>query len=257
MVAEIPLGRFVWYELLTSDVEAAKGYYTQLIGWGTQQWEGGPQPYTMWTNGETPLGGLMALPNQATPPHWLAYIATPDVDTTVSQASDLGAEIVMDAMNVPGVGRMALLTDPQGAAFAVFTPAGQAPGQEGDPEKGEVSWHELSTTDYSAAFEFYHTLFGWERTESMDMGELGIYQMFGRNDRTLGGMFNAPTQGGPPQWLLYVTVGNVDASVEQVVSLGGQVLNGPMDIPGGGRIAQCMDPQGAAFALHSATPKDE
>ena len=252
-------GRFVWYELLTSDPEAARSFYTELIGWGTAEWEGEKGSYTMWTNGENSLGGVIVLPEEAkaagAPPHWLAYVGTPDLDATISRVEELGGKVLAAPPEIPTVGRFAVISDPQGALFAVFTPAGEAPGHEGPAQQGEFSWHELATTDHEAAFEFYRELFGWKKTDSLDMGPMGIYQMYGRKDMTLGGMFNKSTDmPGPPAWLLYIRVGDVDQAAERVKELGGKVLNGPMEVPGGSgdRIAQCMDPQGAAFAMHSS-----
>ena len=160
-------------------------------------------------------------------------------------------------MDIPTVGRFAVIQDPQSAVLALYTPADDASGHDGQPAIGEFSWHELSTSDYAAAFDFYSALFGWVKTETMDMGPGGIYQMYGCvPGQALGGMFNKPAdQPGPPaSWLYYVTVLDVHAKVEQVKQLGGQVLNGPMDVPGGDIVAQCMDPQGAAFALHARKP---
>jgi predicted enzyme related to lactoylglutathione lyase len=117
---------------------------------------------------------------------------------------------------------------------------------------GEISWHELTTTDHAKAYDFYQKLFGWEKTSAMDMWEMGEYQMYGRGEETLGGMWTKPADlPMPPNWLYYIRVANVDDAAERIKTLGGQVLNGPMDVPGGDRIAQCMDPQGAAFAVHS------
>lgn len=253
-------GRFVWYELLTSDPGAATGFYTELIGWETAEWGEGENPYVMWTTDGTPegsIGGVIPLPEEAkkagAPPHWLPYVGTSDIEATVSEAEKLGGKVMVALTEIPTVGRFAILSDPQGAVFSVFAPEGQAPGHEGPPGVGEVSWHELATTDHPAAFEFYQALFGWKKTESMDMGPMGIYQMYGRKEMTLGGMFNkSEDMPGPPAWLLYIMVESVDEAVERVPELGGKVLSGPMEVPGGGRIAQCMDPQGAAFALHSA-----
>ena len=251
-------GRFVWYDLMTSDVAAAQKFYTKLIGWGTEAWEGGEQPYTMWTNDGTPLGGVMTLPGDAkkagSPPHWLGYIATPHVDETVSKATGLGAQTYMPATDIPSVGRFAVLGDPQGAVFAVFTPENEPPGHEGPANIGEMSWHELMTSDYEAAFDFYSNLFGWEKTDAMDMGEAGIYQMYGlaSDGPPMGGIFNKPPEMPAAAWLYYTSVKDVKRSVEQVKELGGQVLNGPMEVPGGDFVTQCMDPQGAAFALHSS-----
>jgi predicted enzyme related to lactoylglutathione lyase len=122
---------------------------------------------------------------------------------------------------------------------------------------GEVSWHELATTNHEEAFEFYTTLFGWQKTDAMDMGEMGTYQMYGpESDEavTYGGIFNKPPDmPAPPHWLYYIRVDDIHAAVDRVKENGGQVLNGPMEVPGGDQIAQCLDPQGAAFALHASS----
>ncbi|NJL29787.1 MAG: VOC family protein [Thermoanaerobaculia bacterium] len=116
---------------------------------------------------------------------------------------------------------------------------------------GEFSWNELATTDHEAAFAFYHELFGWQKLTAFDMGPHGIYQLYGRTELPLGGMFNKTAdQPGPPCWLYYIRVEDVHASAEQVKKLGGQILMDPMEVPGGDWIVPCMDPQGAAFALH-------
>ena len=256
-MAGVPLGRFVWYELLTSDPDAAVPFYTKLTGWTTSKLEGMEPPYTMWMNGETPVGGVMQLPEMAVkagaPPHWLAYVSTPDIDATTTKVSSLGG-VVHHQMEIPKVGKIAILGDPQGAVIAAYTPSDYAPGGEGPPEKGQFSWHELMTSNHEAAFEFYGAVFGWEKTDAFDMGEAGMYQMYGLagTGLPLGGMFNKPKEvPAPPHWLLYTMVDNVDASADQVKAMGGQVLNGPEEVPGGDRVVQCMDVQGAAFALHS------
>jgi len=245
-------GRFVWYDLMTTDLDKAQAFYPKVVGWGTQAWPG-DQPYTMWTAGGAPIGGLMKLPQQEkAPPHWLAYVSTPDVDATVTQAQELGATVLVKPTTIPTVGSYSVLADPQGALFAAFTPNGEAPEQDGPPPAGQFSWHELMTTDYKAAFAFYHALFGWEKEAEHDMGEMGIYLLFGRNGHQLGGMFNRPPgMPAPPNWLHYVAVDSADRAAERVTANGGTIMNGPMDVPGGDRIAQCMDPQGAAFAVHS------
>jgi len=250
-------GQFIWYELLTSDPAAAIPFYTQVVGWGTQTWEGGATPYTMWTTEDMPVGGTMKLPDEATaagaPTHWLPYVGTQDVDATAKKVKDLGGQVLREPDDIPSVGRFAVLADPQGAVFAVYKPQSEPPAAAmGPPRPGRFSWHELATTDHEAAFDFYSQLFGWEKTDAMDMGEMGTYQMYGRDERTLGGMFNKPSEmPGPPAWLCYVMIDDVNAGVERVKQHGGQVLNGPMEVPGGDQIAQCMDPQGGAFSIHS------
>jgi predicted enzyme related to lactoylglutathione lyase len=135
--------------------------------------------------------------------------------------------------------------------IAFFTPNESAPGHEGPSNPGEFSWHELATTNHQAAYTFYASLFNWNKTDAMDMGEMGIYQMFGRGELPVGGMFNKPPQMPMPMWLYYAMVDDVNATVEIVKENGGHVLNGPMEVPDGDLIAQCVDPQGAAFAIHS------
>lgn len=250
-------GKFLWYELMTVDPSAAVDFYRQVVGWDTTEWEGGEQPYTMWTVGEIPVGGLMELPEDAraagAPPHWLAYIGVPDVGRAVEKAGALGANVLVEPMEVPDVGRIAVLQDPQGAVFAVFTPEQAPPEMEGPPGVGCFSWHELATTDLDAAFDFYRELFGWEKTDAMEMGEAGTYQMYGWGDVTLGGMYNKPSEmPAPPHWLLYVKVDDAHQAAQRVREAGGQVLNGPMEVPGGDWVAQCLDPHGAGFAVHSS-----
>lgn len=248
-------GRFVWYDLMTTDPAASQEFYPALLGWGTQPWEG-PMAYTMWTVGGVPMGGTAQLPDEAiaqgAPPHWLPYIGTNDVDATTARAVELGAKVLVPGTDIPDVGRFSVLADPQGAVFAAYTPAiPLAPEQP--PAPGHFSWHELMANDYEAAFAFYSELFGWQVTEAMDMGpEAGIYQMYGRTaDVHMGGMMNIPEgMPAPPHWMLYIVVEGLDAATEKVTAMGGQLLRGPMDVPGGDRVAHFIDGQGAAFALH-------
>lgn len=251
-----PLGRFVWYELLANDESVATAFYTKVLGWSTQVFKAPPgaPPYTEWTNAGKPVGGLMALPEEArkagAPSHWLGYVGVPDTDASLAQAQKLGAKPLMGPMDIPEVGRMAVLADPQGAVIALFTPSSHGSEPPEHPPVGGVSWRELATDDWQKAWDFYHDMFGWQKGEAMDMGPMGTYQIL-----TLGGpipfgaMFNRPPQIPVSNWLYYFRVADLDAAIEQTKAGGGKILNGPMDVPGG-RIAQCMDPQGAAFALH-------
>ncbi|MGH7470312.1 MAG: VOC family protein [Longimicrobiales bacterium] len=248
-------GRFVWHELMTSDTGAAENFYTRVVGWDTAPFENSPTPYTLYMAGEAPIAGLMQLPEQAAqmgaPPHWLAYIHSPDVDATAKQAEDLGATTLMEPTSVPGVGRFAILQDPQGATFALHQGETEIE-PEGDPAPKSFSWHELATSDPDAAWDFYSKLFGWHKTSDMDMGPGGKYQMFGRDRFTYGGVYRKPDDmPAPPHWLHYAMVDSADEAVERAKAIGGQVVNGPMEVPGGDRIAVIVDPQGAAFAVHS------
>lgn len=256
-MADSPHGRFVWYEMMTVDKDRTLDFYKKVVDWGAQDWEGSDPPYTMFSVGEAPVAGLMDLPEEApaagAQPHWLGYVSTPDTDASVEKAKELGGSVLVEPMSIPEVGRMAVLKDPQGAEFSVFTAASDSPGREGPPAIGEFSWHELATTNHEAAFEFYSALFGWEKTTAMDMGDQGVYQMFGTGEHELGGMYHLHAEvPASPNWLFYIKVADLDASIETLESLGGKVVNGPMDVPDGDRVAQCLDPQGASFALHSS-----
>jgi predicted enzyme related to lactoylglutathione lyase len=248
-------GRFLWYELLASDPKAAKEFYTKVIGWGLQDFPGAPMPYTMWTLGERPVGGVMELPEDAkkagAPPCWIAYVGVPDVDASLKDAEKRGARRHMDPFDVPEVGRMCVLADPQGATIAIYA-ASNDPGPETPPEMGDCSWHELATTDVEGACAFYAALFGWKKLEAHDMGhDVGVYQLFGRGDGPpLGGIFRKPANVPVSNWMLYFRQPEINAGAERVKKAGGRILNGPMEVPGGDWIVTAADPQGAAFSLH-------
>jgi predicted enzyme related to lactoylglutathione lyase len=250
-------GRFVWYDLMTTDQTAAKAFYNQLVGWGTQPWQDGDTPYTMWTTSDGPIGGIMDLPEETSaagaPPHWLAYVAVTDVADTCARAAGLGARVLQGPADIEGVGRFAVLQDPQGAVFAVYSSDTLSTDPPTPPGIGQISWHELATSDLDAGYRFYSELFGWQAQDEMDMGDGWMYRIYGQAESfPLGGMFAKPAEmPGPPMWLYYISVPSVSDAVARLKELGGKLLNGPMEVPGGDTIAQCMDPQGAVFALHS------
>ncbi|HEY8051999.1 MAG TPA: VOC family protein [Steroidobacteraceae bacterium] len=241
-------GRFIWHELLTTDTAASAAFYQKVLPWRTQP--SSMPGYTIWMAGQTQIGGLMALPAEAAgaPPHWLMYVGTPNVDATCAQAQALGAKVHKAATDIPNVGRFAVLADPQGATFAVFTPgAGPPPGTP--PAQGGFSWHELATTDVAGALRFYGELFGWSKGPGHDMGAMGVYQLFEHAGSQVGGMCNVQGPSTPPSWLSYVHVADSNRSVAAAKAAGGRLLHGPMEVPGGSWIALFMDPQGGAFAV--------
>ncbi len=123
---------------------------------------------------------------------------------------------------------------------------------EAAAEIGEASWHELMTTDAEAALRFYREVFGWQPIEPHDMGPAGKYYMFNRPHGAIGGMMNKPPEMAqvPSNWQIYFRVPDINAAADRIKANGGQILNGPMEVPGGDWIVNAMDPQGAAFALH-------
>jgi len=251
-------GRFTWYDFMAADIPAAIDFYTRLFGWEAEAWEG-PKPYTMFKNGDRVLGGVMELPAEAqkmgAPPNWVAYVGTPDLDATVAAAVGSGAQVRVPAFDIPGVGRISFLADPFGAMFAAFSPADPMP-DPGPPQVGEIDWAENGTGDYARAFDFYAALFGWTVASDveMDMGDCKMtYRIFKGPERALGGLYTIrDSMPMPPHWLYYFRVAGLEAKLELIKELGGRVLNGPMEVPGGDRTAQCMDSQGGMFGLHEA-----
>lgn len=239
-------GRFVWHELMTTDPQAAGAFYSKLLPWKTQP--SGTPDYTLWVSGKTQAGGLMAQPESAGGvPSWLVYIGTPDVDATTAAAERLGGKVHKPPADIPGIGRFAVLSDPQGATFAVFTPGGQ--GAAG-PLATDFSWHELATSDAQGALTFYSELFGWSRGPAHDMGPQGTYHIIEHGGAQVGGFYKLMDTSKAPHWLTYIQVASVDKAAAAAKAAGGKVTQGPMDVPGGSRIAQILDPQGGAFAVH-------
>jgi predicted enzyme related to lactoylglutathione lyase len=247
-------GRFVWHELMTRDVSGAKNFYSSLAGWKPQAWPLDPT-YTVNHSEHGPQAGFMQIPADMPadmPAHWVTYIGTRDVDGTAAAAVRAGGSIIKGPEVIQGAGRFAVLKDPHGAVFAILDPENSRPEPVGMPPPGSFSWHELATTDHEAAFAFYSGLFGWDALARHDMGPMGIYLIFGSNGVQLGGMFVKPAENpGPPSWLPYVSVPDADTVFAAAIASGARTLVPPMTVPGGSRIAQLMDPTGAAVAVHS------
>lgn len=249
-------GNFVWFDLMTPDVGGAIRFYSEIVGWSTADWDMDGSSYTMFAVGEETVGGGMVLSEEAkqhgAPPHWLAHILVGDVDAAAKRVGELGGSVMLPPTDIPSIGRFSVVADPQGAVVSLFQaldPAGMSVGKA----PGHFTWMELATTDQDAAWRFYQEIAGFQPDVVHDMGPMGPYRLFKTTDsaEATGGMWNTPDDmPGPPNWLPYVSVSDLDAAVQRVRTHGGQVLNGPMEVPGGDRIAQCMDPQGAAFALH-------
>lgn len=197
----------------------------------------------------------MALPPEAaamgSSPSWLAYVEVPDADAAVAQAVKLGGTVHVPAKTMDQAGRFAVMLDPQRAAFAVIKSASPLK-PESDPGPRQFSWHELATNDQPAVIKFYEQLLGWEKKSEFDMGDMGVYYMFGRDRFTYGGIMKKGSQTPGSSWLHFVRVADTaDAAAERAQKAGGKVISGPMKVPGGDRIATLSDPQGATFAVHS------
>jgi uncharacterized protein len=246
-------GRFIWYELTTSDMEAGRNFYTAALGWRARDASSPGLPYTVFTAGETPVGGMMQLPERARRagerPMWIGYVHVDDVDACADRFKELGGAVHVPPQNVRDVSRFAVVSDPQTATLALFrwqslpreTPVNR-------PILGGVGWHELLAADWEKAWAFYSELFGWEKTET-NVSSVGLYQQFSAGGETIGGMMTKPWTVPASCWLYYFTVGDIDAAVKRVEAVKGRVLSGPTETPGRNWIVQCADPQGAMFAL--------
>jgi uncharacterized protein len=246
-------GRFVWYELMTTDVAAAKAFYTKVVGWGTKDAFTPPWPHTLFTVGSAFAGGVTRLPEDAreagATPMWIGYVGVNDVDTTVDRMKRLGGIERVPPTNVLDISRLSIVTDPQKAILAVIQ--WLRPSQQPPPaltERKRVGWHELLAADPEQAFLFYGELFNWRKAQA-DRGPFGTYHLFSVGGQTIGGIFTKPPVAGVPHWLYYFNVGDIDAASERVKAGGGRVLGGPVEVSGGNWIARCIDPQGAVFAL--------
>lgn len=241
-------GRFVWHELMTSDVAGAVAFYKKVTGWKTESSEHDAS-YLMWVAKNGPVGGVAKLGESAggAQPHWLPYVGSTDIVATVNDAGRLGGKTVVPVTEIPNGGRYAVIADPHGATVGVYESKDWSP-PSGKPGMGDFIWHELATSDYRAAFNFYQTLFGWEPTGEHDMGEMGTYFMFGLNGQAFGGMYNKSPQM-PTQWVNYALVASAHRAGEAATKAGGRVINGPMQVPGGSWITIMLDPQGATNAV--------
>lgn len=243
-------GRFLWYELATTDTAAAKAFYSEIVGWGVR--EAVPDmSYSLFTAGELPICGLTKLPTEApgAAPHWIGYVGVDDVGASTDRTKHLGGVVHVPPTDVPGVSRFSVVADPQMAPFALFKWQNLSQDQPPDLTKvGAVGWHELFAGDWERAFTFYRELFGWQMAGA-EADPTGRYQLFSAAGQTIGGMFTKPAMVPVPFWLFYFNIADVDAATERVRTAGGQVLEGPVEMAGGRRVVRCTDPQGAMFAL--------
>src|SRR6185295_2108298 len=250
-------GDFIWYELMTADPEGAKEFYDAVVGWTIS--EGAPEfnGYRMIgrSDGKS-AGGVLPLTDEmqqhGARPTWLGYISVPDVDQATAAIAQAGGKALMPAFDIPNVGRIAMVADPQGAPFYVMKPTPPDPKAQSDvfspTEQQRVGWNELNTSDPAAAREFYVGQFGWDDSQFMDMGEMGEYRFLEQNGTRIGALCGV-MPGGQPAWRFYFRVPSIAKARDAVEARGGTVRMGPMQVPTGDYIIIGSDPQGAEFAL--------
>lgn len=251
------IGKFGWYELLTTDTDAAGKFYSGVVGWTTKDMPGPTGPYIVYQIDGVGMAGMMTIPEDAQdmPPNWTGYITVDDVDASLEKIVAAGGKLHKGPMDVPGILRFAVVSSPGGEVFIIFAPdpAMPTPQRPVPPAAGTIGWHELYTTDLESAWAFYSGLFGWKIDNDMDMGPMGVYRIFNDGEKRAGGMMTKPPNIPVPFWGFYFHVDGINAAAERVKASGGTVLMGPHQVPGGQWIIQGTDPQGAIFALVSNT----
>jgi predicted enzyme related to lactoylglutathione lyase len=241
-------GRFVWHDLMTKDGARAAQFYTALFGWQVQEVPMGPFIYRMIHCGPGPIGGIVEEQNIPAA-HWMPYLAVPAVDAAAAKLQELGGSVCVPPTDIPGTGRFAVVGDPQGAYFSLYTGNEGSPGFDPDvPVPGRVCWNELYSSDDVAAQRFYSAMFGWQE-DAKDIGPLGTYRCQVLDGKQAGGLMKNPMPGAPSCWVVYFFVEDLLASTAKAKELGATAMMENTPIPGVGSFAMLTDPTGAMFAL--------
>ncbi|WP_290688001.1 MULTISPECIES: VOC family protein [unclassified Haematobacter] len=239
----------VWYELLTRAPERAAAFYGALLGWTIRDSDAGRPGYRLLLAGEDMVGGLFPATAEM-PVGWLSYTAVGDVDAAAASTAAAGGKVLAGPMDNPAAGRLAVLTDPQGAMFALMSLQDGWESHAFEDSPGHCRWNELTTSDQTAALGFYGALFGWTAGGGMPISpEQGDYRFIQQGETVLGAVMNGDASAPPPAWLFYFGVDDVAAAVARLTAAGGKVRVGPVEVPGGDWIVVASDPEGAAFGL--------
>ena len=246
-------GSFVWAELHTTDVAAAKNFYGDMFGW---TYIDHPMPNGVYTifqaDGNDVAAAVPAMPGM--PPNWGVYFSVTDLDASTAKVTELGGEVAMGPMDVGDPGSMTLAKDPDGVHFALWKGKNHIGSTHGGP-LNRVVWPELMTPDEIGAVDFYTGLFGWSTKPASGI-ESAEYVEWVNHGESIGGMLpmrGDQWQGVPPHWQVYVTVADCDERVARATALGAKICVPPRDIPNTGRFAMFFDPQGAAISIIQMT----
>jgi predicted enzyme related to lactoylglutathione lyase len=245
-------GGFAWYELITTDMNSAKAFYQDVMGWGALDASLPNRAYTLFAAGNTLVGGLMRLTRESAEQGgrsaWLGYVEVSDVDAIAERVKALGGAVHLPPTDLPNTSRYCIFADPQAARLAVLKWLNPAQRPSEPAALGRVGWHELLAANWELALNFYVALFGWEKASS-ETGQLGHYQTFAACGQSIGGIVTKPSTIAVPFWLYYFHVSDLTEATRRVNAAGGRILGGPFELSSGSGIVQCADPQGAIFAL--------
>jgi predicted enzyme related to lactoylglutathione lyase len=251
-------GRFIWYELITTEVAAAKAFYAKVVGWNAQDASTPGLAYSLFAAGSAPVGGLMELPEDArkmgATPRWVGYVGVDDADVAAERIKHLGGTVYVAPTN-SNIGRVSVIADPQTASLGIVEGLRVGEREAAGDLPGRVGWHELLADDPEKVFAFYGELFGWQKTDA-ETGPTDAYQLFSAGEQTIGGMSTTLPIDPVPFWLLYFNIADIEAAVQLVKTNGGRIFDGPHQLLDGSWIARCGDPQGALFALQGKRSPD-
>lgn len=250
------VSKHIWYDMMTPDPKGAGKFYAKVVGWKLEDARMPGMAYSILNANGVPVGGLMQTPKgeegMQVPPRWHGHIHVPDVDEYARRARAAGGTINREPSDIPGIGRFAVISDPQGASVILFKPNSTEPQKQVPADTaGHIGWHELHSSDAASAWKFYQGLLGWTTSRELDMGQFGVYRVFATGGADAGGMMGKMPDTPRSHWLYYINVDTIDAAASRVEKAGGKVIMGPHQVPTGHWIVQCTDPQGAMFALLS------
>jgi predicted enzyme related to lactoylglutathione lyase len=240
-------GRFVWYDLMTQKTDKAVKFYTELFGWGTQTETIDKTKYTMFTENDEMIGGVMTPPDKNTPTAWVTYLSVNSIESAAKYATQAGGTVLIPPTKAGDHGRFSLISDRQGATINFWQ--SNNPSQKPEFRSNRFFWNELHTSDVDSAKAFYGELAGWTFKGDKNPSGGTYWTAMQGNDRIAGIVGLMSNESPNPYWLNYVMVNNVDATVNKTEILGGKTVMAPTDIPDVGRIAVLKDPVGATFAL--------
>ncbi|WP_380165549.1 VOC family protein [Jannaschia sp. R86511] len=241
-----PAGTPCWVDYGAGDVDAAVSFYREVLGWTPQT--AGPEfgGYVMCQVRGHDAAGIGPGTTPGVPPAWVTYLATTDADATAAAVTEAGGMVLAEPFEVMGLGRMAVVADPQGAVFGLWQALGHI-GSSVVNEPGALTWNEAALPDPAAGRRFYGQVFGYRYDHVAGAGE--DYVTFSTDgERALGGLGGPPAEGVPPHWLTYFAVADTDTTVAAARQRGASVEAGPFDTEFG-RMATLTDPWGATFAV--------
>ena len=246
-------GRFVWHDLMTTDAKTSHAYYAALFDWQVEEQDMMGHTYRKITAGPGPIGGIIEEKNIPMS-HWMPYVAVDNVDETAARITEHGGQVCVPPTDIPATGRFAVVGDPLGAFFSIYTGNAESSGFDPDvPVPGRVCWNELWTADPDKAMAFYGAIFGW-KDDPTDMGEMGTYHVQMHGDKQAAGLMKPPADA-PSCWCVYFLVEDLEQGAKKAQDLGGKMIVPPTPIPNVGRFSLISDPVGAVFALFEGDAK--